>query len=301
MVVLPIKQFQDTVACRPVVLVTGGSSGLGRALAERFAKNGHDLVLVARDKGRLEGAARRIRERHDILVHTLSVDLAEDSSADAILDFLAARRLRVAVLVNNAACWVAGPLNGIDEPLTDHLVRCNVVAPVRLTRSVLPAMLEVGSGRILNVGSLAGELPYAGSALYGASKAFLRSWTFALQEELSGTGVSATLLSPGLVKDPLQEDDDARSKRHTARHYLASSQDEVARAAYRGLQAGKAHVVPGVIWPMVFASLHWLPTRWAMKLRSIFVIDKTRLRCAARSSREDQPAEAERRPAGSLG
>ncbi|MFL5927362.1 MAG: SDR family NAD(P)-dependent oxidoreductase [Gaiellaceae bacterium] len=181
-------------------LVTGASSGIGAAYAERLAADGVDLVLVARRRDRLEELAGRL----DAEVRVVEADLGRPEGLDAVRE--AALDAPVDVLVNNAALAHYGPFADLDPDAAHQLVELNVLAPVLLTRAVLPGMIERGSGGVVNVASL---LAFSGEwdgphlprrAVYAATKSFLLTFTQVLAGELADSGVRVQVLCPGVVR-----------------------------------------------------------------------------------------------------
>lgn len=225
---------------RSWAVVTGGSTGLGRALAALLAADGYPLVLVARNAVRLRETAEALQLRHGVSIRTVPVDLAEPGAAVSVET--AVRDLPVSVLVNNAAFgqreWFAA--GALSQQLA--LLHTNIVAVVELTRRLLPALRASGNGRILNVASTAAYLPGAGCALYYASKAFVHSFSVALGEELAGAGVTVTTLCPGPTETEFHR---RAGMEHRFRGWMMMSADAVARAGYRGMLRGRRVVIPG--------------------------------------------------------
>jgi short-subunit dehydrogenase len=187
-----------------LAMVTGASSGIGEAFAERLAADGWDLVLVARRRDRLEQVAARLTSAHGVSVSVLDVDLADGVQLEALCAESA--DLPLNLLVNNAALAHYKPFASLPAAEAHELVQLNVLAPVMLTQAVVPGMVERGEGAVINVASL---LAFSGSwdrpylpkrAVYAASKAFLVSFTQILARELSDTGVRAQVLCPGVVR-----------------------------------------------------------------------------------------------------
>ena len=178
------------------VLVTGASSGIGWELAKLFAADRYNLVLVARQREKLETLAEEFRREHGVEVRVLVEDLADPKGPQTIFDTLAAEGLHVAVLVNNAGFAAAGAV--ADLPLERQLdmIRVNVLALTHLSGLFLPGMIERRSGGILNVASTAAFQPGPYLAVYYATKAYVLSFTEALAEELLDSGVRVTLSGP---------------------------------------------------------------------------------------------------------
>lgn len=190
---------------RPLALVTGASSGIGRAIAERLAARGYDLVLVARREERLLQLAGALHAAHGVHCEPVVSHLARADERERLCRRLERERHRVEVLINNAGFGTHGYFHETDLDRELELLAVNCAAPVHLTKRVLPWMLERRRGYILNVGSVAGFTPGPVMAMYYASKAFLLSFSEALWEECQGTGVHVTLTCPGPVRTEFQQ------------------------------------------------------------------------------------------------
>jgi uncharacterized protein len=227
------------LAERPVAVVTGASSGIGRAFAEQLAHEGYDLTIVARSRDRLEALAVELRERNGIRVSVVPADLGEDA-------MLLADALRTDVpdlLVNSAGFGTFGGFHAHDLAREIEMLRVNVQALICLTHACLPGMLERGSGAVVNVSSLAGAVPSAYNATYGASKAFVTSFSLAVYEELRGTPVRVQCLLPGLTDTAWAET--AGIDISTVPRFAISHAADVARASLAALERGSAVCVPG--------------------------------------------------------
>lgn len=179
------------------VIITGGSEGVGAAAARMFAEAGANLVLVARKKKKLETIAEELREKTSVEIFAMDV-----SDADACVDLFKKASFdfgRVDVLVNNAGYHKRGEVADVAADELGQIIDVNLKAPIILSRLAIPYMREAGGGVIVNVGSLAGRAPIPGSATYAASKAGLRSFTYALGVELEGSGVKLAVVSPGPI------------------------------------------------------------------------------------------------------
>ncbi|NVB38071.1 SDR family oxidoreductase [Pseudenhygromyxa sp. WMMC2535] len=198
-----------------VVIVTGASLGVGRAAAESFFREGAKVVLVARRLGPLEQAAKEIagREDHERL-HVIPADVAELDSLRAMVEGTVERFGGLHGLVNNAGAHFRGPLSTRSPEELGVMVDVNLRAPIVLTRLCLPHLQAATGARfVVNVASLAGKIPLDGAATYSATKFALRSFSFALAEELRGSGISVSAVSPGpidtgFIMDELHEVED---------------------------------------------------------------------------------------------
>jgi len=189
---------------RPIALVTGASSGIGEHLARQLAERGHDLVLVARDESRLDALAKELEAAFNVSAQVLPADLTDADQLHRIEDRCHDRAAPIDVVVNNAGFGSFGAFHELDLETEIREIQLNVVALVRLTHAAASEMVPRGSGGILNVSSLAGFQPGPMNATYGATKAFVTSFTEAVHEELKGTGVSVTVLCPGFTRTGFQ-------------------------------------------------------------------------------------------------
>ena len=183
----------------PSVLITGASAGIGAAYAERFARRGHDLVLVARDKVRMEALGARLRQEHDVAIDILQADLTQPTEL-APVEARLRDDARIGILVNNAGTSVGGTFV---EQRTDDLARLvalNATAPLRLASAVAPRLAAAGEGAIVNIGSVVGLSPEYGSTVYGATKAFVLFLSQGLSLELAPRGVYVQAVLPAVTR-----------------------------------------------------------------------------------------------------
>jgi uncharacterized protein len=223
-------------------LVTGASTGIGAAFAERLAREGYDLVIVARDRERLETRAREIRARCAVQVEVLPADLTEPAELHIVEAVVADAHLDL--LVNNAGCGTMGSFAELDPEREEAEIRLNVVALVRLTRAALPSMVQRNTGAIINVSSLAALQPAPFNATYGATKAFVNSFTESIHEELRGTAVRVQALCPGFTRTEFQERAGVDVSRVPQVAWMAP--EAVVEASLAGLRRGEVVCVPGL-------------------------------------------------------
>ena len=230
---------------RTTVLVTGASSGIGAALARELAGRGYNVTLVARREDRLRALADALRRKHGIRADVHLTDLADaDARADLILG-LRSGVLEVAGVCNNAGYGSIGRLHQLPLEREVAMVRLNVEALHELTGAFLPAMVERGTGAVLNVASTAAFQPLPGFATYAATKAFVASFSEGVHAELSGTGVSVTSLCPGPTKTEFGERAGGSSFQGGP-DFVFSSAEDVAREGVEAMLAGRRSVVPGL-------------------------------------------------------
>jgi len=242
---------------RGTVLITGASSGIGEAFARRFAEEGFDLILTARREERLLALKTELDRDTTTVVPG---DLSTSEGIDAFCESLAALDLEVDILVNNAGVLFEETLEAMSQAQLDAMMSINMTAPARLIHKLLPAMKQRGSGRILNVASMAAFHPVAGMDLYAATKAFLLSLSESLAENLRGTGVSVTALCPGITRT-----ESVNEKMMSALPDIAiMSPAAVAEAGFQALMQREAISVPGDANRLALIVAQHQP-RWLMR------------------------------------
>jgi short-subunit dehydrogenase len=229
---------------RTTALITGASAGLGLEYAKLFAADGHDLVLVARRRDKLDELAAALGKQHGARATVVAADLQDAAAPTHIFDHVAQAGIDVEFLVNNAGFGSNGAFADLDVDRELGMIEVNVRALVHLTRLFLPGMIARKHGRVLNIGSTAGFVPGPYMGTYYASKAFVISFTEALAYELKGSGVTATVSCPGATATEFAavagNDKSALFKGGVA------DSASVARHGYRAMLAGKVVAIPGM-------------------------------------------------------
>ena len=229
-------------------LVTGASSGIGEELARCFASSQHDLILVARSADKLQTLARELEAQYRIKVMVFATDLTLDGSAARLLQALKRRQCLPDVLVNCAGVLEHGQFTQMKPDNHQAIIDLNISALSAMLAHFLPLMCERGSGRVLNVASIAAFQPVPTLATYAASKAFVLSLTESLAEELKGSGVSVTALCPGITATPMLTAA-TQSSQQLSRlpGYLIGQVEDVARQGFEACMRGDVICVPGAI------------------------------------------------------
>jgi hypothetical protein len=252
------------------VLVTGASSGIGADLARLFAREGRQLVLVARSRERLETLSRELEEEHGIVARVLASDLASPGTAEAIHRELEAQGVLVDTLVNDAGFGMHGPFVELDAARQSQMVQVNAISLTEMCRLFAPGMVRRGHGRILNVASTAAFQPGPLMAVYCATKAYVLSFSEALANELRGAGVTVTCLCPGATETRFAD----AAGVSVARLFRAGAvmpSMAVAEAGHSALSRGADLEVPGFRNRLLAASVRLVPTRAAAGLARRFL------------------------------
>ncbi len=188
-----------TVETFGAALITGASSGIGATYADRLARRGYDLVLVARDKARMEAIAASLRDQTGVTIDILPADLTEPADLRAVETRLREDE-RIGLLVNNAGALAPGGFTDPDLDAQDRLIRLNITAVTRLTGAVVPRFLAGGTGAIVNVSSVLAIAPEVVPGIYAATKAFVLTFSQALQAELGGRGLYVQAVLPSATR-----------------------------------------------------------------------------------------------------
>mgnify|MGYP003320791059 FL=1 len=222
-------------------MVTGASSGIGREIAKCLASRGHDLVLVARREELLRELAESLVAEHGCKADVIVADLADPRQVSMVKEMVE----DVDVLVNNAGYGKWGLLTEQDEDAIDGMVDVNIRALTGLSRYYGDRMVTKGSGRILNVASIAAFQPGPGMAVYCATKSYVLSFSRALHSEMRGTGVSVTSLCPGYVDTGFQEV--AGMSLRGVESWSVIPAERVAKIGVKAMERGRREVIPGFL------------------------------------------------------
>jgi hypothetical protein len=224
-------------------VITGASSGIGKALAPEFAAAGFNLFLTGRNEAALKNVAAECAGNYHVQTEVAAADLSCEEGIHALVAALESVPRHYEVLVNNAGFGIHGDFAAADIDQNVRLVQLQITAAMRLTRAVLPGMIERKSGRLLNVASVYSFSPVPFQSVYAACKAFLFSFSASLQNELQGTGVTVTVFCPGVT----QTDFRSRAGIGQKRTDTGMTAEEAARTAFRETMRGTHVVVPGFV------------------------------------------------------
>ena len=253
-------------------IVTGASSGIGAAIAEQLAALGWNVLLAGRDLQALDAQAALIQKQSGVATLTISVDLCTPGAIERIKQLVSEKGIAIGALVNNAGFGLHSPFiesSGADEA---RMIDLQLKAMLELTRAFLPGMLELKSGRILNVASVYAFSPVPNQAVYAACKAFMLSFSRTLSLELHGRGVTVSVLCPGITATHFRSRAGMKEKKSA----FAMSAGAVAAIGVRGMMRGKAVIVPGWHNRIYTLTASCLPsgilgrfTRWFNRRRGI--------------------------------
>jgi short-subunit dehydrogenase len=245
-------------------LITGSSSGIGLELAKIFAKNGNDLVLVALEKDLLTVIREELINDWGVDVYIIEKDLTVTGATNEIFEEVNSQGFEIEYLINNAGFGDFSSYYLCNWEKQERMINLNVMALAHLTRLFLPAMIERGRGKIMNLASNAAFQPGPGMSVYFASKAFVLSFSEALSEELKGSGVTVTALCPGSTKTQFNtlasggriklEENDKRP-----------GPKEVAEFGYRSLMSGKAVAIHGFKNKLIIFLIRFMPRGFVAK------------------------------------
>ncbi|WP_017318470.1 SDR family NAD(P)-dependent oxidoreductase [Mastigocladopsis repens] len=246
-------------------LITGASGGIGYELAKLFARDGYNLVLVARTGQKLAQIADDFKQKFRITVKVIAKDLSIATAPDEIFQQLQQEGIKVDVLVNNAGFATYGFFHEIDLKPELQMMQVNMVCLTHLTKLFLKDMVKQGFGRILNIASTAAFQPGPLMAVYYATKAYVLSFSEAIANELEDTGVTVTALCPGPTESGFQQRAAMEDSKLVSGQKIMDA-ETVAKIGYSGLLEGKTVVIPGVKNNILAQSVRFTPRKLVTKL-----------------------------------
>ncbi len=249
---------------RKIALITGASSGIGKALAENFAQDGYDVILAARSVSKMESQAADLKDRYNITATVIAADLESSAGATKLYEEIENRGFRLSALANNAGYGTFGEFK--DSTLQSELamMQINMNTVVVLTKLFMPDLLAT-KGKIINTASTAAFQPGPYMAVYYATKAFVLSFSEAIAAELEGTGVTVTALCPGPTASGFQDKADMHASALVKNKNLPTA-ETVSALGYRAMQRGQRVYIPGLINWLMVQSLRFTPRSLVTKI-----------------------------------
>ena len=244
-------------------LITGASTGIGYELAKLFAKDKHNLILVSRNKIKLESVKNEL-EKYNIDIKILALDLLKSEDIKNIFNYVEINKLNIDILVNNAGIGTFGDFNDIEWKKDEELIDINIKALTQLTKYFLPKIVECKNGGILNVASTAAFCSGPRMAAYYASKAYVLNLTEAIYEEYKDNGIKISCLCPGPVKTSFQGKAGIK-KSEAAKKYLMDA-EEVAKICYKDFNRGRLIIIPGMKNKLLVIGNKLLPRNISRKI-----------------------------------
>jgi uncharacterized protein len=242
---------------RPLAVITGASTGIGKVFCEKLAARGYDLIVAARNAARLESLRQEFEGRYGVAVEVFPADLTIDTDVSLLAERLT-RSPRLALLVNNAGFGTRGTLVDASPAIQEAMLRLHTVAPMRLAQAALPVLLANRRGAIVNVSSVASFIYSPGNVNYCATKAYLTTFSEGLAAELAGTGVKVQALCPGFTRSEFHQRMDADVSELP--RWMWMSADSVVDASLRALDRGRPVVcVPGLRYKLIVLLVRFIP------------------------------------------
>ena len=248
-------------------LITGASSGIGYELAKIFAKNGINVILIARRRDNLEQLALLLNNEFKVKTHVMALDITEPETRFEIYKFVKVKQIFIKYLVNNAGSGLWGLFHKSDWETESKMISLNITALTHLSKLFVKEMVLKGTGKILNVCSIAGFYPEPFMAIYGATKSYVLSFSQALESELKGTGVKVTTLCPGPTQSGFHKVANGEDIKMAKKIKMASS-ESIAQAGYKVMMKGKSVFIPGRLIKTVIFFGRFVPRKfvtWLIK------------------------------------
>jgi uncharacterized protein len=250
---------------RKTALITGSSNGIGYELAKVHADKGDDLVLVARSKNKLDELKKELEDKYKISVYTIGKDLSLPGAAKEVYDEIKNKDISIDFLVNNAGFGDFGLFAESDWTKQEQMINLNVTTLTHFTRLFLPDMINRGSGRILNLASTASFQPGPTMSVYFATKAFVLSFSEAVNNEVRENGITVTALCPGATHSGFQAAASLQDSKMFERNNFPTSR-EVAEYGYRAMMKGKAVAIHGFKNSIMANSVRFVPRSLVVKI-----------------------------------
>ncbi|KYC38382.1 short-chain dehydrogenase [Scytonema hofmannii PCC 7110] len=250
---------------KQTALITGASGGIGYEFVKLLAREGYNLVLIARSGEKLAQIAQDLKQKYSIAVKVITKDLSAPTSPEEIFQELQQENITVDILVNNAGFATYGLFNETDLNIELQMMQVNVVCLTHLTKLFLKDMIKQGYGRILNIASTAAFQPGPLMAVYFATKAYVLSFSEAIANELEGTGVTVTVLCPGPTETGFQKRAAMEDSKLINGQKIMDS-ETVAKIGYAALMKGKTVVLTGIKNKILAASVKFGPRKMVTKI-----------------------------------
>lgn len=244
-------------------LVTGASTGIGYELSKLFAKDKHNLILVSRNKNKLQSVKNELL-KYNIDIKILALDLESSEDIQSLFNYIEINKLAVNILINNAGIGTFGDFNDIEWSKEEALIDINIKALTQLTKYFLPKIIDYKNGGVLNVASTAAFCSGPRMAAYYASKAYVLNLTEAIYEEYKGNGINISCLCPGPVKTSFQGKAGIK-KSEAAKKYLMDA-EEVAKICYKDFNRGRLIIIPGMKNKLLVIGNKLLPRNISRKI-----------------------------------
>ncbi|MGE3279181.1 MAG: SDR family NAD(P)-dependent oxidoreductase [Candidatus Altimarinota bacterium] len=226
-------------------LITGATHGIGYELAREFARHGYDLFIISRHLSALQRVARELKREFGVSVDLYASDLSQHDSPQKVFSAVQKKKKKIDVLINNAGFGLFGAFDSTDLEMETNMIHLNVLGLTHLTKLFIGPMRKRRSGMILNVASVAGFMPGPLSAVYFATKAYVLSFSQAIDRELEGTGIQVSALCPGATKTGFESRSEGAQTGLFKNNPSVMSPQEVALVAYRDFMKGKRLIIPG--------------------------------------------------------
>jgi short-subunit dehydrogenase len=252
-----------------MALITGTTSGIGKAFAERLAYEHYNLILVSRDKLKLSKQAQDLSNRYGISVFEIPIDLIGDKAAHTVFETVQKLGLSVQLLINNAGFNECGTFPKTNSQKEIDMIHLHIICTTEMMKLFLPEMIKNQYGRILNLGSTGSFIPCPYDAVYAATKAYILFVSKGINAELKGTGVSITTLCPGSTRTEFAKK--AGIEKTLLFRLFVMTPEAVAKAGYKALLKGKASIIPGLYNKMQVLSSKILPSSLVNSLTKIML------------------------------